>query len=91
MPEDSIYQIVISPIAKRALKKLSLNIRQRLDNAILTLSQNPRPPGVKALQGSKGLLRLRVGKYRIIYKVEDERLMVIVIQVGHRREVYRNI
>jgi mRNA interferase RelE/StbE len=49
----------------------------------------PRPPGAKALTGMTSVLRIRVGDYRILYEVQDDRLMVLVIDVGHRREIYR--
>jgi len=50
---------------------------------------NPARPGAKALQGDGKRLRIRVGDYRVIYRVEDDRLVVLVVKVGHRREVYR--
>ena len=87
--DSSNYEIILSPQARRALNSLPLNIQQRIDAKILALAENPRPPGVKALQGVRGLLRLRVGEYRVIYRVEDTRLLVIVVQVGHRRNIYR--
>lgn len=61
MAEDSNYEVILSPQAQRALKKLPASIQQRIDAKILALAENPRPPGVKALQGYEGLLRLRVG------------------------------
>lgn len=91
MPEEERYQIVISNQARRALKKIPLRIRQQIDSKILALSGNPRPLRVKALQGEKGLLRLRVGEYRVIYTVKDEQLIIVIIQVGHRREIYRKL
>jgi mRNA interferase RelE/StbE len=54
-----------------------------------TLAKNPRSPSVKALQGDTSMLRLRVGEYRIIYTVIDRELLVLVIAIGHRLEVYR--
>jgi len=60
-----------------------------LNTAIEALCDNPRPAGVKALTGSADLLRIRVGDWRVIYRVADHRLVVVVVEVGHRREVYR--
>ncbi|MEC4985111.1 MAG: type II toxin-antitoxin system RelE/ParE family toxin [Oscillatoria sp. PMC 1068.18] len=91
MSEDRNYQIIFSPQARKAFQKLPQKVQQRLDAKIILLAENPRPPGVVALQGSLGILRLRVGNYRVIYQVEDERLLVIVIKVAHRRDVYRRI
>lgn len=92
MPEeDSNYQIIFSPQARRSLRKLPPSIQQRVNDNILALAENPRPSGVKALQGYRGLLRLRVGEYRVIYRVEDRQLIVVVVQVGHRRDIYRRL
>jgi len=85
------YRVKILPAAQRDLAGLPRRDRKRIDERILSLATNPRPPGVKALQGQRGLLRLRVGNYRVIYQVRDEVLLVLVVKVGHRREVYRNL
>jgi mRNA interferase RelE/StbE len=60
-----------------------------VDAKILALGQNPRPQGAKKLRDRDNLLRVRVGDYRILYRVEDDRLVVLVVRIGHRREVYR--
>jgi mRNA interferase RelE/StbE len=84
------YTVTILPSALRALQSLPRNVRERIREKIDLLAENPRPPGIKALQGSqKGFLRLRVGDYRVLYRVEDDRLLVVVVTIGHRREVYR--
>jgi mRNA interferase RelE/StbE len=84
-----VYRIRFTPEARRNLEALPKAGQRRLDARIIQLAANPRPPGVITLQGGQGLLRLRVGDYRIIYRIEDEVLLVIVIRIGHRREVYR--
>ncbi len=86
-----MYQISFSPAAYRQLDDLPKPDQRRLRERIDRLSINPRPPGAKPIQGSQGILRIRVGDYRIIYKVADELLMVLVIRIGHRREVYRRL
>jgi len=53
------------------------------------LADNPRPSGAEKLKGAKDLWRIRSGNYRIIYTIQDEALLVLVIRIGHRREVYR--
>jgi mRNA interferase RelE/StbE len=53
------------------------------------LAANPRPPICKALNGLENTYRIRISDYRIVYKIEDQRLLVLVLQIGHRREVYR--
>jgi len=81
------YAIELRPAAVRALRKLDPQIRPRIQGAIALLAQNPRPPGARALRGRPGL-RIRVGDYRIIYVVEDDVLVVVVLTLAHRREVY---
>ena len=84
------YTVTIIPSALKATESLPRDLRERIRDKIDLLSENPRPHGVKSLHASqKGHLRLRVGDYRIIYRVEDTRLLVLVAAVGHRREVYR--
>lgn len=82
------HRIELTKAARRALASLPRNILKRVDAAILALAHNPRPPGAKKLEGQE-LYRIRVGDYRIIYAMEDERLVVLVVRIGHRREVYR--
>ena len=82
------YSIEFVPSAKRALAKLPLEIRQRIRVAIDRLADSPFPPGASKLQAEPGY-RIRVGDYRIVYDVEHQRLTVLVIRIGHRREVYR--
>ena len=81
------YRIELRPAAVRALKKIDHQHRDRIRGAIALLGENPRPPGAKALQGRDGV-RVRVGDYRIIYTVHDEVLIVAVVTLGHRRDVY---
>jgi mRNA interferase RelE/StbE len=83
------YRIELRPAALRALKRIDQKDRGRIHAAIALLGQNPRPPGARALQGRPGL-RVRIGDYRIIYTVEDDVLLVVVVTVGHRRDVYRS-
>jgi mRNA interferase RelE/StbE len=83
------YRIVFKESARRELAALPIAVQKRLDARLVALADNPRPAGVKALQGQKGLFRLRVGDYRVIYHIHDEQLLVLVIKIGHRREVYR--
>jgi mRNA interferase RelE/StbE len=66
-------------------------MRKRVSEAIDSLEENPRPSGVKKLKGSKELYRLRVGDYRIIFAIRDQELLVIVVNAGHRRDVYRRL
>ncbi|MBU4270514.1 MAG: type II toxin-antitoxin system RelE/ParE family toxin [Planctomycetes bacterium] len=83
------YEIVLTAAARRNLKSLPRTILKRVDAKLLGLGLNPRPPDAKKLRDRDGLMRVRVGDYRILYRVEDERLVVLVVRIGHRREVYR--
>jgi mRNA interferase RelE/StbE len=84
-----VYQISIDPAAMRALKKLTPKVRQEVGDAIDALATEPRPDGVRKLSGSKNSYRIRVGDYRVLYRVADRELLVLVVKVGHRRDVYR--
>jgi mRNA interferase RelE/StbE len=83
----STYRIEVRPAAVRSLRKLDPSVRHRLQGAIALLAQDPRPPAARALQGRQGL-RVRVGDYRILYTVADDVLLVVVVTIGHRRDVY---
>jgi mRNA interferase RelE/StbE len=83
------YQVLIVKRAAKELAALTPSVRKRIDRHILELAENPRPPGAVALQGGLGYLRIRVGEFRVIYEVQDARLVVLLLRVGHRREVYR--
>jgi len=84
------YRILIDPRAARQLESLPKTAIDRLDRAIVSLGAIPRPPGTKRLKGrfQEGW-RLRVGNYRILYKIDDEAREVSIFEIGHRREVYR--
>jgi mRNA interferase RelE/StbE len=84
-----LYQIEFSRQADRQFRNLPSQIQQRLKSKIDSLANTPRPHGSEKLSGTEPLYRIRVGDYRIVYAVEDERLLVLVVKVGHRREVYR--
>jgi len=83
----SAYRIELRPAAVRALRKLDPPVRPRIQGAIALLSEDPRPPASRALRGRPGF-RVRVGDYRIVYTIEDDVLLVVVVTLGHRRDVY---
>ena len=83
------YRLVFKPSAERAFLALPKDVQKRLDRRLLSLQDTPRPPGVKALTGEPGTFRLRVGDYRVLYEIHDDELVVLVLKIGHRREVYR--
>ena len=85
------YRIEFTPKAKRDFNALDKPIRTRLARRIDSLAENPFPQGIKKLAGEKDLYRLRVGDYRILYQVQGKRLVVLVVGIGHRGDVYRGL
>jgi len=83
------YAVEFSPSAEREFRKLAPEIQRRLSPHIDSLAQNPRQSGAKKLKGREGLWRIRAGDYRIVYEVRDRTLVVLVIRVAHRSDVYR--
>ena len=83
------YEIEISRTADRQLRKLPRNDQQRLARTILTLAVDPLPRGARKLSGYDDVYRIRVGRYRILYSVSTTALIVIVLKVGHCKDVYR--
>lgn len=83
------HRIAIAPAAVRQLRKLDPTARRRVQAAVELLAENPRPPASTQLVGGGGARRVRVGDLRVVYEVDDGRLLVLVLTVGHRREVYR--
>ena len=85
------YSIEISRDALRTLAKLDKPVRRRLQTAIDRLRDDPLPRGAVALKGLAGAYRVRAGDYRIVYTVDNGRLVVVVVDLGHRREIYRDL
>ncbi|PHJ68651.1 RelE/StbE family addiction module toxin [Nostoc linckia z18] len=83
------YEVEIAPAAKRQIKKLPRDVQQKLVAKLEELVFEPRPDGVKKLEGSENLYRVRLEKYRIIYEIQDSLLLVTVVKVKHRRDIYR--
>ena len=81
------YRIELRPAAARALKHIDHQDRARIRGALALLGEDPRPPGARALQGRPGL-RGRVGNYRIIYTIQDDILLIVVVSLGRRSDVY---
>jgi mRNA interferase RelE/StbE len=83
------YEVRIAPAAQRQYRKLPVEIRKRVGKALGALAEEPRPAGVVKLRGSSNRRRIRVSDYRVIYQIEDEVVLVTVLAIAHRREVYR--
>jgi mRNA interferase RelE/StbE len=83
------YPVEISSSAAKSIAKIEKKARLRIIGAIELLAVDPRPPGAKMLRGGEqGRWRARTGDYRIVYTVQDDRLIILVLRVAHRREVY---
>ena len=84
------YSLEFAPKAVRALRKLDRSVAERIQAATESLREHPRPPGAKMLTGMHGVLRIKVaGDYRVLYTIDDDRLVVLVVDAGHRRQIYR--
>lgn len=84
-----LYSITYKPSAAKAFRKVHPSDRRRIKEAIEHLAQNPRPQGYVQLSGGAGECRIRVGQYRVVYDIADDELVILVLRIGHRREVYR--
>jgi mRNA interferase RelE/StbE len=85
------FQIEIKPAAQRQIKKLPPSIQEKIFQALEELKFEPRPSNAKKMVGEENAYRVRVGKYRIVYEIYERVLLVVVVQVGHRREIYRKL
>lgn len=84
------YRITLAPAAARQLRKFDPQVRRRIQAALELLSSDPRPPAAIKLVGGAGEWRVRTGDYRIVYDIADDQLVVLVLRMGHRREIYRS-
>ena len=83
------YRVDFAPAAIRQLRKLDPVARRRVQAAVELLAAEPRPAAAKKLVGGAGEWRVRTGDYRIVYEIHDQVLVVLVLALGHRREIYR--
>ncbi len=83
------YRIEVSATAEKQILKLRSNDQLRVLCAINRLADEPHPPGCRKLRRHEDTFRIRVGPYRVLYSVESGRLLVIILKVGHRKDVYR--
>jgi mRNA interferase RelE/StbE len=86
------YRVEFSRSAEREFDQLPQHVSARLASRINALAANPRPPGVLKLTGrTTDLYRIRVGNYRVVYAIKDDLLVVLIVSVGHRNEIYRDL
>jgi mRNA interferase RelE/StbE len=90
-PIGDRYDVRYDARAAKELRKLDRSVARRIAVAVLSLGDDPRPHGARPLTGADDLWRLRVGDYRVIYTIRDRQLVVLVVRVAHRSEVYRDM
>ncbi len=83
------YQVIIQPTPRKALTKLPREVQRKVVKLLETLANQPRPEGVVKLAGDDNLWRVRIGDYRVVYEIHDARLIVLVLRIAHRKDVYR--
>jgi mRNA interferase RelE/StbE len=83
------YSLEISRTAEKQLRRLSAAARRRVARAMVALGDDPWPPGSRKLMGYDDVFRIRVGVYRILYSVSGRQLVIIILKIGHRKDIYR--
>jgi mRNA interferase RelE/StbE len=83
------HEVILSRAAEKNLDRIPRQVRVRILNALEELRAMPRPSGAVELKGADELWRIRVGDYRIVYTIQDEELVVLVVRVAHRKDAYR--
>jgi mRNA interferase RelE/StbE len=83
------YEVDFTTSAAKELRKLERSLQKRIIKKIEALAENPRPSGSKRLVGSDYDYRIRIGDYRVVYEVHDGKLIVLIVRVRHRKEVYQ--
>ena len=86
-----MYRIIIKKIALKSFEKLPLHAIEAINDKILELAENPKPTGCKKLISKINLYRIRVNDYRIVYSIFDDKLIIEIIRIAHRKDVYKNI
>lgn len=82
------YRVTLAPSAARQLRTFDPEVRRRVQAAIELLAVEPRPPAATRVVGGAGEWRVRTGNYRIVYEINDDELVVLVLRMGHRRDIY---
>lgn len=88
---DKEYRLLFAKKMRKEFRKLDPDTQSRIKPKLYDLKDDPRPSGVKKLTGHNSLYRIRVGDYRVIYRINDEKITVYVLRVRHRSEVYRGL
>tara|TARA_Y100000590_G_C15513478_1_gene936304 strand:- start:124 stop:384 length:261 start_codon:yes stop_codon:yes gene_type:complete len=83
------YKLTISSTAEKTLKKVPKKDLRKIIELIQSLAIQPRPLGCRKLSGEEDTYRVRQGNYRVIYEIKDQKLIVLVLKIGHRKDIYR--
>ena len=83
------YSVELSATAERQIRRLDRSDQIRVLRAVAALASEPRPRGCRKLRGYDDVFRIRVGVFRVLYSIETERILVIILKVGHRKDIYR--
>jgi mRNA interferase RelE/StbE len=86
-----MYKVKVAEEAAKFIRKQDKRFQRQIINHIRELAQNPRPVGCKKLQGYKELYRIPSGNYRIVYTIREKMLLVFVVRVAHRKDIYRHL
>ena len=86
-----MYRVKVAADVAKFIRKQDKRTQRQIINTFRTLAQNPRPQGCKKLQGHKELYRIRLGNYRIVYNIKVKMLLVLVVRVAHRKDIYRHL
>lgn len=86
-----MYTVELKRGPEKFLRRQSRRIQRQIISGLRKLQDDPRPPAARKLQGMKNLYRIRTGDYRIVYCVEDDKLVVLVVRIAHRKKVYKNL
>lgn len=85
------WQVQIERKAQKVLKKIPDPYKSNIIEAIDELTKNARPSGCAKLKGASGLWRIRVNDYRIVYQIKDDQLLILIIRIGHRKDIYEGL
>jgi len=86
-----MYKVQLTQGATDFIRGQNQKVQRQLTNKLKKLKNNPRPPDCKKIKGGENLYRLRSGVYRIVYQVFDDKVVVVVIRIGHRKDVYKRL
>ncbi len=85
------YRIEVKRSAAKALKKIPKPDRKRVSEKIDSLAEKPPNPDITKMKGNNPFHKVRIGNYRIIYEIQDDVLLILIVKIGHRKDIYRNL